>query len=113
MRRKRQKGNTRRSSAAATRRHHRQRGGNALFQAALSSAKLFLNDQIFPGMRLLNIALRDAKKHSPSEMDSEDVANLLHHAERMEIRAEKMRGELNEMSAGHSTSGIIHAITSQ
>jgi hypothetical protein len=112
-RRKQQKGNKRRSSAAGTRRLHRQRGGNAEFQTALSSAKLFLNDQIYPGMRLLNMALLDAKKHSPSEMDSEDVANLLHHAERMERRAEKMRGELNVMSAGHTAKSIIRAKTSQ
>ena len=111
MRRKQQKGNKRRSRAAATRRHHRQRGGNTAFQAALSSAKLFLNDQIFPGMRLLNMALLDAKKHSPSEMDSKDVSNLLHHAERMGNRAEKMRGELNAMTHGHTAKSIIREIT--
>ena len=113
MHRKQQKGNKRRSSAAATRRHHRQRGGNPDFQSALLSAKLFLNDQIFPGMRLLNMALLDAKKHSPSEMDFEGVTNLLHHAERMERRAEKMREELNAMTHGHTAKKIIQAKTSQ
>lgn len=110
-RRKQQKGNKRRSSAAATRRHHREGSGNTDFQTALSAAKLFLNNQIFPGMRLLNMALLDAKKHSPSEMDSERVTNLLHHAERMERRAEKMRGELTEMTSGHTAKSIIRDIT--
>ena len=111
MRKKQQKGNKRRSSAAATRRHHRQRGGNAEFQSALLSAKLFLDSQIFPGLRLLNMALLDAKKHSPSEMDFEGVTNLLHHAERMERRAEKMREELNAKSAGHTAESIIREKT--
>lgn len=112
-RRKQQKGNKRRSSAAATRRRHREGRGNTDFQTALLSAELFLNDQIFPGMRLLNMALLDANKHSPSEMDSERVANLLHHAERMKRRAEKMRGELTEMTRGHTAKSIIQAKTSK
>jgi hypothetical protein len=110
--RKQQKGNKRRRSVAATRRQQRQRGGNAKFQGALLSAKFFLNEQIFPGLRLLNTALLDAQNHSPSEMD-DNVASLLHHAKRMEKRAEKIIGKLDAMSAGHTTKSIIRAQTPQ
>lgn len=57
------------------------------------------------------MALLDAKTNSPSDADTEKVSSLLHHAERMKKRAEKMREELTVMTLGHTAKSIISQIT--
>ena len=84
-----------------------------MFQGDLVLAKFYLKEQIFPGLRLLKTALSDAQKHIRSKKDSDNVASLLHHAERMENRAEKMRGKLDDMTEGHTAKSIIHEKTTR